>query len=125
MNGDEVTKWTHFMERAYDALQARPSSQSHLGRGNERKPVRTGAQKRDPTHSTLHLFLDHISQNIPVDVEDRGTMDRGIGFGFSLAIGLLRCPVPFDSGRLGMVHRGHVRGEGELRLGKCGLGCFQ
>lgn len=102
-----------------------PLSQSHLGRGNKGKAARTGAQKRDPTHSTLHLFLDHISQNIPVNVEDRGTMDRGIGLGFALAIGMLQRPVPFDSGRLGMVNRGRVRGEREQWLGICGFGCFQ
>lgn len=101
--------------------------ESHLGRGNKRKAGRTGAQKRDPAHSTLHLFLDHVSQDIPVDVEDRGTMDRGIGFGFALTIGMLQAPVPFDSGRLGVVSRGHVRGRGEREewLGKFGLGCFQ
>jgi hypothetical protein len=104
----------------------RPWSQSQLGQREQEKAARTGAQKRDPTHSTLHLFLDHISQNIPVDVEDRGTMDRGIGFGFAPAIGMLQRPVPFDSGRLGMVDRGHgVRGERERWLGKSGLGCFQ
>lgn len=115
------------MEGAYDALRAHPSSQSHLGRGNKKKAVRTGAQKRDPAHSTLHLFLDHISQDIPVDVEDRGSMDRRIGLGFALAIGVLQRPVPFDSGRLGvvMVDRGHVGGEREQGLGKCGFGCFQ
>ena len=100
---------------------------SHAWAEGTKKAARTGAQKRDPTHSTLHLFLDHISQNIPVDVEDRGTMNRGIGFGFALAIGVLQRPVPFDSGRLGMVDRGHdvVRGEREPWLGKCGFGCFQ
>jgi hypothetical protein len=99
-----------------------------LGQREQKKTVRTGAQKRDPAHSTLHLFLDHISQNIPVDVEDRGTMDRRIGLGFALAIGVLQCPVPFDSGRLGMVvvDRGPVAGcEREQGLGKCGFGCFQ
>jgi len=97
-----------------------------LGQREQKKATRTGAQKRDPSHSTLHLFLDHISQNIPVDVEDRGTMDRGIGFGFALAIGMLQRPVPFENGRrLGMVDRGHVRGEREQLLGKCRLGCFQ
>lgn len=96
-----------------------------LGQREQKKAARTGAQKRDPAHSTLHLFLDHISQNIPVDVEDRGTMDRGIGFTFALAIGMLQRPVPFDSDRLGMVNRGQVRGEREQWLGKCGFGCFQ
>jgi hypothetical protein len=104
----------------------RARSFSHTWAEGTKNAERTGAQKRDPTHSTLHLFLDHISQNIPVDVEDRGTMDCGIGFGFALAIGMLQRPVPFDSGRLDMVNRGHVRGRGEREewLGKFGLGCF-
>ena len=106
-------------------IRSRRVQLSHTWAKGRKKGARTGAQKRDPTHSTLHLFLDHISQNIPVDVEDRGTMDRGIGFGFALAIGMLQRPVPFENGRLGMVNRGHVGGEREQWLGKGGLGCFQ
>ena len=82
-----------------------------LGQRERKKAARTGAQKSDPTHSTLHLFLDHISQNIPVDAEDRGTMDCGISLGFALAIGMLQRPVPFDNGRFGMVGRGRVGRE--------------
>ena len=105
-----------------------PVASVTLGQREQKKASRTGAQKRDPTHSTLHLFLDHVSQDIPVDVEDRGAMDRRIGLGFALAIGVLQRPVPFDSGRLGMVmaDRGHVDGgEREQGLGECGFGCFQ
>lgn len=97
-----------------------------LGQREQKKAARTGAQKRDPTHSTLQLFLDYVSQNIPIDVERRGAMDRRIGFGFTLAIGVLQRPVPFDSGRVGMVDWGrHVGDKRRQGLGKRGLGGFE
>jgi len=84
-----------------------------------------GAEKRDPAHPTLQLFLDYISQNIPIDVERRDAMDCRIGFGFTLAIGVLQRPVPLDSGRLGMVDWSrHVGDERRQGLGKRGLGGF-
>ena len=75
------------MEGAYGVPRGR--ALSHLGKGNEKKTVRTGAEKRDPTHPTLELFLNNISQNITIDVERRGAMDCRVGFGFTLAIGML------------------------------------
>jgi hypothetical protein len=125
MNGDEKKRMDTLYGRCLRCVPGAPIESVTPGQREEKRAGRTGAQKRDPAHSTLHLFLNHISQNIPVDVEDRGTMDRGIGFGFALAIGMFQGPVPFDSGRLGMVKRGHVGGEREQWLGKCGLGCFQ
>lgn len=86
-----------------------------LWQREQEKAARTGAQKRDPPHPTLQLFLNHVSQNVPIDVERRDAMDCRIGFSFALAIGMLYGPVPFDSGRLGVVERGHVgdeRGQG-------------
>ena len=124
MNGDE-RKHEHTLWKVPMMRSGTPIASVTLGQRERKKAPRTGAQKRDSTHLTLHLFPDHISQNIPVDVEDRGTMDRGIGFGFALAIGMFQRPVPFDSGRLGMVDRGQVRGEREQWLGKSGFGCFE
>ena len=110
-------------------LQCAPGAPNieSLGQRVQEKAARTGAQKRDPTHSTFQFFLDHISQNIPVDVEDRGTVDCGISFGLALAIGMLQRPVPFDMSRLGIgiVNRGHVGDEREQWLGKCWFGCFK
>ena len=89
-----------------------------LGQREREKAARTGAQKCDPTHPTLQLFLYYVSQYISIDLERRGAMDCGIGFGFALPIDMFQPPVPFDSGGLGVVGRGHDGDERGQGLGK-------
>jgi len=84
---------------------------SHLGIGNEEATRRTGAQKFNPAHP-IDLFPYHVSQDVPVDVERRGTVDCGIGLGLALAIRIFEVPVPLDDVfGLGVIRGGHVGGE--------------
>jgi hypothetical protein len=103
------------MEGACGAPRVRFES---LGQREREKAARTGAQKCDPTHPTLQLFLYYVSQDIPIDLERQGAMDCGISFGFALPIDMLQPPVPFESDGLGVVGRGHDGDERRQGLGK-------
>jgi hypothetical protein len=58
--------------------------------------TRTGAQKRNPPHLTIQLFLDHVPQQIPVNEEGLSLVNCRISLGFPLAISAFQIPVPFD-----------------------------
>ena len=66
---------------------------SHLGRGNGSVVMYRSSQIRSCS-PTVNVLPYHVSQDVPVDVEQRGTMDCGIGHGRNNISKACHCTCP-------------------------------